>query len=80
MKIQILGTGCPKCKKLEENTRKAVTELTLDCEIEKVTDLNEIMEYGIMLTPGFAINKKVKSVGKVLSPDQIKDFISKEEE
>lgn len=79
MKIQILGTGCPKCKKLEENARKAVEELEVMCEIEKVTDLNEIMEYGVMMTPGFAINKNVKSAGKVLSCDQIKDFISKEE-
>jgi len=79
MKIQILGTGCPKCKKLEENARKAIAELNGDFEIEKVTDLDEIMEYGIMMTPGFAIDKKVKSVGKILTPDQIKDFIQKEE-
>ena len=78
MTIQILGTGCPKCKKLEENARKAVSELTIDCEIEKVTDLNEIMEYGIMMTPGFAINKNVKSTGKVLTPDQIKGIIQNE--
>jgi small redox-active disulfide protein 2 len=76
MTIQILGTGCPRCKKLEENARKAVNELQIPCEIEKVTDLNEIMEYGIMMTPGFAIDKKVKSVGKVLTPEQIKAFIT----
>ena len=79
MKIQILGTGCPKCRLLEENARKAVAELGSDYEIEKVTDLNEIMEYGIMMTPGFAIDKNVKSVGKVLTTTQIKDFIQKEE-
>ena len=78
MKIQILGAGCPKCKKLLENTRKAVNELSIDCEIEKVTDLNEILEYGIMMTPGFAINKNVKSAGKVLNPGQIKEVIRKE--
>ena len=78
MTIQILGTGCPKCRKLEENARKAVSELAIDCEIEKVTDLDEILEYGIMMTPGLAINKKVKSVGKVLAPDQIKEIIGKE--
>ena len=78
MKIQILGSGCPKCKRLEENTRKAIAELDGDYEIQKVTDLDEIMEYGIMMTPGFAINKNVKSVGKVLTSDQIKDFIQKE--
>ena len=80
MKIQILGTGCPKCKKLEENARKAITELDGDYEIEKVTDLNEIMEYGIMMTPGLAINKHVKSVGKLLTPDQIKVLILKDGE
>lgn len=78
MKIQILGTGCPKCKMLEENTRKAVSDLEIDCEIEKVTDLNEIMEYGIMMTPGFAIDKDVKSVGKLLTSDMIKELIQKE--
>ena len=78
MKIQILGSGCPKCKRLEENTRKAIAELDGDYEIQKVTDLDEIMEYGIMMTPGFAINKNVKSVGKVLTSDQIKDFIQKQ--
>ncbi|MBN2737933.1 MAG: TM0996/MTH895 family glutaredoxin-like protein [Spirochaetales bacterium] len=78
MKIQILGAGCPKCKLLEENARKALAELGNNFEIEKVTDLNEIMEYGIMMTPGFAIDKNVKSVGKVLTTEQIKDFIQKE--
>jgi small redox-active disulfide protein 2 len=76
MTIQILGTGCPRCKKLEENARKAVNELAISCKIEKVTDLNEIMEYGIIMTPGLAIDKKVKSVGKVLTPEQIKAFIT----
>ncbi|MBN1697521.1 MAG: TM0996/MTH895 family glutaredoxin-like protein [Spirochaetales bacterium] len=78
MKIQILGTGCPKCKKLEENARKAIAELDGDFEIEKVTDLNEIMEYGILMTPGLAIDNNVKSAGKILTPEQIKDFIQKE--
>ena len=80
LRIQILGSGCPKCRKLEENTRKAVNDLAIDCTIEKITDLDEIMEYGIMMTPGFAIDKKVKSTGKLLTPDQIKDIIRKEGE
>jgi small redox-active disulfide protein 2 len=79
MTIKIPGPGCPQCKKLEENVRKAVIELNLSCEIEKVTDLNEIMEYGIMMTPCFTINKKIKSVGKILTPEQIMDFMSKED-
>ena len=78
MKIQILGTGCSKCKKLEKNVKKAISDNNLDCEVVKVTDLNEIMEYGVMMTPGLAIDKEVKSVGKVLNPDQIKDLIQKQ--
>lgn len=77
MKIQILGTGCPKCIKLEQNTRKAVEQLDIQCEIEKVTDINKIMEFEIMLTPGLAIDKQVVSVGKVPNVEQIKDLIKK---
>jgi small redox-active disulfide protein 2 len=79
MTIQILGSGCPKCLKLEENARKAVNDLGINCTIEKVTDMDEIMDYGIMLTPGFAVDKNVKSSGKVLTPDQIKEIIQKGE-
>ena len=76
VKIQILGTGCPKCKKLTENAEKAARELDGDYEIIKVTDINEIMKFGIMMTPGLAVNDDVKSVGKVLSPDEIKKILS----
>jgi small redox-active disulfide protein 2 len=76
VKIQILGTGCPKCKKLTENAEKAARELDGDFEIIKVTDINEIMKFGVMLTPGLAVNDEVKSVGKVLSPEEIKNIIS----
>ena len=75
-KIQILGTGCPKCKKLTENAEKAARELEDDYEIIKVTDINEIMKFGIMITPGLAVNGEVRSVGKVLSPDEIKKILS----
>ncbi|MBN1409780.1 MAG: TM0996/MTH895 family glutaredoxin-like protein [Spirochaetales bacterium] len=78
MTIQILGTGCPKCKKLEENARTAINDLKLDCTIEKITDMNEILEYGIMMTPGLAFDKKVRSTGEVLTPDQIKVLINGE--
>jgi small redox-active disulfide protein 2 len=77
MTIQILGTGCPKCKKLEENARKAIEELKLSCAVEKVTDLNEIMGYGIMMTPALAIDKKVKSAGRILTTEQIKDILNR---
>ncbi len=76
MKIQILGTGCPKCKKLTENAEKAAHELEGDYEIIKVTDINEIMKFGLMMTPGLAVNNEVKSMGKVLSPEEIKKIIS----
>ena len=76
VKIQILGTGCPKCKKLTENAKKAALELDGNYEIIKVTDINEIIKFGVMMTPGIAVNNEVKSVGKVLSPEEIKKIIS----
>jgi small redox-active disulfide protein 2 len=75
MKIQILGTGCPKCKKLTENAEAAAKELGVAYEIVKVTDISEIMKLGVMLTPALAIDGNVRSVGKVLTPDQIKAFL-----
>jgi small redox-active disulfide protein 2 len=75
VKIQILGTGCPKCNKLTENAEKAAHELEGDYEIIKVTDINEIIKFGVMMTPGLAVNNEVKSVGKVLSPEEIKKII-----
>jgi small redox-active disulfide protein 2 len=71
MKIQILGTGCPKCK-----TEKAVQELGLAAEVVKVTDIKEIMAFGVMMTPALAIDGVVKSSGHLLSPEQIKKLIS----
>jgi len=76
VKIQILGTGCPKCKKLTENAEKAARELGGDYEIIKVADINEIMKFGVMMTPSLAVNDEVKSVGKVLSPEEIKKILS----
>ena len=76
VKIQILGTGCPKCKKLTENTEKALRELGAEYEIIKVTDINEITKFGAMITPALAIDGKVKSIGKVLSKEEIKKILS----
>lgn len=76
IKIHILGTGCPKCKKLTENAEKAVQELDGDYEIVKVKDINEIIKFGVMMTPALAVENDVKSVGKVLSPEEIKKIIS----
>ena len=74
-KIQILGTGCPKCKKLAENAEVAAKELQLDFELVKITDINEIMKFGIMMTPALAVDGKVKIVGKVSSPQEIKNIL-----
>ena len=74
-KIQILGTGCPKCKKLAENAEGAAKELGIDYEIEKVSDITEIMKFGVMMTPGLAVDGDVKVVGKVLTPAQIKEYL-----
>ncbi|HNS14786.1 MAG TPA: thioredoxin family protein [Syntrophorhabdaceae bacterium] len=75
MKIQILGTGCAKCMKLAENAEKAAKEKGVDFQIEKVTDINRIMDFGVMITPSLAIDGEVKSVGKVLSAEEIKKLL-----
>lgn len=74
-KIQILGTGCPKCKKLIENAEAAAKILGIEYEIQKVTDINDIMKFGVMLTPAIVVDGQVKSVGKVVSPDEIKKML-----
>jgi small redox-active disulfide protein 2 len=76
MKIQILGTGCPKCKKLAENAEAAAKELNIICEIEKITKINDIMSFGVMMTPALAIDGDVKVVGKVLTVEEIKALLS----
>lgn len=74
-KIQILGPGCPKCKTLFQNAEQAVKAAGVSCAIEKVSDINEIIKFGVMMTPALAIDGEVKSVGKVLSADEIKALI-----
>ncbi len=75
-KIQILGTGCPKCKKLAENVQTATEDAGIECAIIKVTDINEIMKFGVMLTPALAIDGQVQVVGRVPSPDEIKKMLA----
>ena len=75
MKIEILGTGCPKCKKLTELTEEAVNELTVSAEITKVTDINKIIKYGVMVTPALVIDGKVKVAGKIPNKEKIKSWI-----
>lgn len=75
MKIQVLGSGCPKCKLLEQHAREAVAQLGIEAEIEKVTDTEAIMEMGVMMTPALAIDGEVKSVGKVLTAEQVAAYL-----
>ncbi len=75
MKVQILGTGCTKCKLLEQHAREAVAQLGISAEIEKVTEIDRIAGMGVMMTPALAVDGVVKSVGKVLTKDQIIAFI-----
>ena len=74
-KIQILGTGCAKCKTLTENTRKAVELAGIEAEIEKIEDIREIMKFNILMTPGLVIDGEVKSAGKVLSSEDIRKLL-----
>jgi len=74
-KLQILGTGCPKCKKLTENADTAAKELGMEYEIEKVSDINDIIYFGVMMTPGLAVDSEVKMAGKVASVKEIKKHI-----
>jgi small redox-active disulfide protein 2 len=74
-KIQILGTGCAKCKKLTENVEAAVKETGAAAEIEKVTDIREIVKMGVMTTPALVVDGKVKSAGKILSVGEIKAML-----
>ena len=75
-KLQILGTGCPKCKKLAENAEAAAKALGIEYAIEKVTDLNEIMKFGVMMTPALAVDGQVKVVGKVPDAEAIKALLA----
>ena len=71
MKVQVLGAGCAKCKTLEERVRQLVVKYQLSIDIEKVTDLKEILKYGIMVTPGLVIDGVVKSSGSIPKDDQL---------
>lgn len=75
MVIKILGAGCEKCYKLEENTKKAVEELGLDATIEKVENIVDIMKYGVMKTPALVVDEKVKFMGRVPKVEEIKKYL-----
>jgi small redox-active disulfide protein 2 len=75
MKLQILGTGCPKCKKLADNAEAAAKALGLDYEVVKVTDIDEILKFGVMMTPALAVDGKVNVVGKVPDAQAIQGLL-----
>jgi small redox-active disulfide protein 2 len=75
VKIQILGTGCPRCKTLASNAEKAVKELGLNAEIEKVTAIQDILKCEILMTPGLVIDGVVKAAGRIPSTDEIKQLL-----
>ncbi len=75
MEIKILGTGCPKCRRLEQLTREAVTEAGVDATITKVTDIDSIMSYPITSTPGLVIDEELKSSGRLPRKKEIIDWI-----
>ncbi|MBD3277355.1 MAG: thioredoxin family protein [Candidatus Aegiribacteria sp.] len=77
MKIQILGMGCPKCKKLYKNAEEAISELDLeDAELEKVQDLSQIAAMGGMMTPALAVDGEIKAAGRIASVEEITGFIT----
>ncbi len=75
MIIKVLGSGCDKCKKLEAHVKEAVQSLGIDASVEKIEDFKQIMAFGVMQTPALVIDETVKSVGKVLTVDEVKQLI-----
>ena len=76
MKIEVLGPGCMKCKKLQENVEAAVREMGLACDVEKITDMQKIVGYSVMTTPALVVDGQVKVAGRVPSPDEIKKLLA----
>ncbi|AOM83473.1 thioredoxin family protein [Salisediminibacterium beveridgei] len=76
MKIEVLGTGCSKCKRLEERTHEALEEMGVTAEVVKVEEIDQIVEYGVFKTPGFVVDGEVKASGKVLTVKEIKKLLS----
>jgi small redox-active disulfide protein 2 len=76
MRVQVLGTGCAKCRQLTANAEKALSALGLTVPVEKVEDLREIMRLGVMLTPALVIDGRVRSMGKLLTVDALKEMLA----
>jgi small redox-active disulfide protein 2 len=77
MEIKVLGTGCAKCKKLEQLTKETVAEMGIKANIEKVEDIYKIMQYGVMRTPGLVIDEKVVLTGRLPKSSELKELLSK---
>ena len=75
MKIQILGIGCPKCKQTEANAKEAIKNLGLDAEVEKITSVNEIADFGVMATPALAVDGDIKFSGKIPTIKEIEEVL-----
>ena len=75
MKIEILGTGCPKCQKLYDVVKDAIARSGVQAEVIKITKINDILKYGVMITPALVVDGQVKAVGKVPSPDEILQWL-----
>ena len=75
-KLQVLGTGCPKCKKLAQNAEAAAKALGIEYELEKVTDINEITAFGVMMTPALVVDGEVKVQGEAPDPDELAGLLS----
>ncbi|OGI35674.1 MAG: redox-active disulfide protein 2 [Lentisphaerae bacterium RIFOXYA12_FULL_48_11] len=77
MNIKILGTGCPNCQRLEANTKQALSELKMEATVEKVTEIQDIMSYGVMGTPALVVDEKVEVSGRIPDVSEIKTILSK---
>lgn len=78
MRIEILGTGCAKCRRLKKSVEKAVKDLTIDAEVIEVKDIQEITDRGVMMTPALLVDGEAKAMGRVLSPEDVKAILKGE--
>jgi small redox-active disulfide protein 2 len=78
MTVKILGVGCVKCRKLEEKVKEVINKNSINATVEKVTDINDMMKYNIMMTPGLVINEKLKSYGNIPKDEQILKWLNEE--